>query len=139
MAIEIIGMFAAGTGGTEESAAVIDIRQDGSLVGLDWDCYATLDATDESLAAELSFIATTQITTNDVRGRISSVSIINELLTSGQNSVSIQKFVPLLELQVFGGERLHIHLVATAGVTSSVRINLHFQMGPLTRRAGRRT
>ena len=139
MSVEIIGMYALTQGGTQDALAQIDIPQDGFILGIDWDANAQLNASDETLAAELSFIATNQLTTNDVRGRISSISVFNELLTSGQHAVSIQKYVDVKEISVSGGERLYIHTVVTAGVAATVRCNLHFEMtGGSTRRSARR-
>jgi len=139
MSVEVIGLFAAGTGGTQDALAQVDVPQDGFLLGLDWDAYAIFDANNESLAVELSFIATNQLLTNDVRGRISSISAFNQLLTSGIGVISVQKYVDLQEITVAGGERLYLHLLAVAGVVSTVRCNLHFEMrGGSTRRSARR-
>jgi len=139
MSVEVIGLFAAGTGGTQDALAQIDIPQDGFLLGVDWDGYAIFDANNESIAVELSFIATTQLLTNDVRGRISSISGFNQLLTSGIATMVMQKYVDLKEITVAGGERLYLHILAVAGVVSTVRCNLHFEMrGGTTRRSARR-
>lgn len=139
MSVEVIGMFGAGTGGTENAIASLDIPQDGFLLGCDWDMYAIFDANNESLAVELSFIATNQLLTNDVRGRISSISAFNQLLTSGIAVVSVQKYVDFKEITVSGGERLYLHLIGVAGVVSTTRCNLHFEMsGGSTRRSARR-
>ena len=139
MSIEVIGMYAAGAGGTENAVAQIDIPQDGFMLGLDWDGYALLNAVNEKFGAELSFIATNQLSTNDVRGRISSVSAGIHILTSGIGTVWIQKYVDLKELVVSGGERLYIHMDSTGGVISELRCNLHFEMsGGSTRRSARR-
>lgn len=139
MSVEVIGMYATGTGGIENASAQIDIPQDGFILGVDWDGYALLNASDEMIIAEFSFIATHQTTSNDVRGRISSISAAMHLLTSGSNVNDLQKYVDLKELAVSGGERVYIHLNATAGVVSSIRLNLHFEMtGGSTRRSARR-
>ncbi len=139
MSVTIIGMFAAFTGGTEDGAAQIDIPQDGFLLGVDWDVNAAIDADDEAVAVELSFIATNQLAQNDVRGRISSVSAIGAVLTAvGINSVSIQKYVDLHEIVVSGGERLFLHGINGAGVVVLARCNLIFEMPTGTRRSARR-
>jgi len=139
MSVEVIGLFAAGTGGTENATAQIDIPQDGFILGIDWDMYAIFDANNESIAVELSFIATNQLLTNDVRGRISSISAFNQLLTSGIHALTVQKYVDIKELTVSGGERLYLHLVSVAGVISTTRCNIHFEMtGGSTRRSARR-
>jgi len=138
--LEIIGMFAGVTGGTENAIAQIDIPQDGILRGIDWDGYALFDADNETMDIELSFIATTQIISNDIRGRISGISAGVAVLTSvGINSVTLQKWIGGIELILSGGERLYLHSLATAGVTGNVRCNLHFDGGAtVTRRSARR-
>jgi len=139
MSIEVIGMFAAGTGGLQDAQAQVDVPQDGFLLGIDWDMNAAFDANAESLAAELSFIATNQLITNDVRGRLSSVSAFFHLSDSSASVISVQKYVDLKEISVSGGERLYLHLLASAGVVSVVRCSLHLETtGGSTRRSARR-
>ncbi len=136
--VDVIGMFGAITGGTQDSIAMIDIPQDGFLIGIDWDLNVDLDAA-EVCACELSFIATNQLTTNDVRGRISSVSSRAVVLTAvGVNSVGIQKWIGSFDLSVSGGERLFLHTAATAGVVGEVRCNLYLDQPGSTRRSARR-
>jgi len=140
VALEIIGMYAAITGGTEDAVAQIDIPQSGIIRAIDWDVKADMDADSEFLNVEFSFIAVNQLSINDVRGRISSLSTQVAVLTAvGLNSVGINKFVGPFELMVAGGERMYIHSVTTAGVTGSIRLNLHFDGGAtVTRRSARR-
>jgi len=139
MSTTVIGMRAAGTGGTENALASIDIPFDGVITGVDWDCRADLDADTEQFNAELSFIATSQLALNDVRGRVSSVAAQISLTTSGAPVVSIAKWVGPMDLPVQGGERLYIHVVTTAGATSEVRCNVHVDSRtPPRRRSSRR-
>jgi len=137
--LEIIGMYGALTGGTQDALAQIDIPQAGVLEGIDWDMYALLDADNETLQIELSFIATNLLTTNDVRGRISSISSGGVVLTSvGVNSVSVQKFLGSFELMLAAGERIYLHAVAQAGRAGDVRCNLHFNGGATVQRRSQR-
>jgi len=139
MAVAIIGMYANATGGVQNALAAIDIPQDGVLIGIDWDMTAMLDATLESSEVELSFIATHQTTTNDVRGRISSISTGAIVLTAvGVNTVSVQKWLGGFDLFVSGGERIFLHVVASAGVVSLVRCNLFYDASGNMRRSSRR-
>jgi len=140
MALEIIGMYGNIAGGTENALAQIDVPQDGVLRAIDWDVAGNLDADNESLAVELSFIATNLLTTNDVRGRISSVSALIAVLdATGPQAIVIQKFVGPFELMLAGGERLYMHSVSTSGVVGAAIANLHFDGGALvTRRSARR-
>jgi len=140
VSLEIIGMFGGITGGTQDAIAQIDIPQDGVIRAIDWDMRVDLDTDLEVADAELSFIATSQLTTNDTRGRISSVSSMVAILTAVGASVSVvQKFVGPFELMVSGGERMFLHAVTSSGVVGAVRLNLHFDGGAIvTRRSARR-
>jgi len=140
VALEIIGMYGAVTGSTQNGMAQIDVPQDGVLRGLDWDVSSNMDADDEILAVELSFIATQQLTTNDVRGRISSIGIRLAVLSATSGHVAlVQKWVGPFELMLAGGERLWLNSNSTVGVVADVRLMLHFDGGALvTRRSARR-
>lgn len=136
---DVLGMLGLGTGGTQDAIAMIDIPQDGFIIGIDWDCNAVLDA-EENYAAELSFIATAQLLQNDVRGRISSISGQGvEITAVGHTFTSMQKWLGSFDISVSGGERLFLHVIATAGVTSITRCNLFIDFGgTVTRRSTRR-
>jgi len=137
---DVIGIFGAVTGGTQDALGMIDIPQDGFIIGIDWDANVDLDVDTESFTAELSFIATNQLSTNDVRGRLSSISARVAVLTSvGGHVVSMQKWLGSFDIAVAGGERLFLHASSTAGVTGEVRVNLYVDFtGGTTRRSARR-
>jgi len=138
MANEIIGMFAQVTGGTQDARAQIDVPQDGVILGIDWDASWFLDA-EEKAEAELSFIATNQLDSNDIRGRLTSISVHSAVLTAvGAAPVFVQKWLGGIEIVVAGGERLYIHCVSTAGVNGEVRCNLYVDLGATMRRSARR-
>jgi len=139
MPTTIIGMFGSVAGGTENSIATIDIPEDGIITGVDWDVRANLDADNEAITVELSFIATIQETQNDVRGRISSIGCNSAILSSvGDVTPVMQKWVGPMALQVSGGERLHLHAASTSGVTGQARCNIHIDLDRPTRRRSRR-
>jgi len=136
---EVIGMFGAITGGTQDSLAMIDIPQEGFIIGIDWDLNTQLDADGEVVTVELSFIASNQITTNDVRGRLSSISAQSNVLSLvGQDTQSFQKWLSGFDIAVAGGERMFLHAVSSAGLVGSVRCNMFVDLGTTTRRSARR-
>mgnify|MGYP005822946611 CR=1 FL=1 len=137
---DIIGMYGAITGGVQDAVAMIDIPQDGFIVGIDWDLAVDLDADGEVANVELSFIATNQLSTNDVRGRLSSVGVQTAVLTAvGSTTVSTQKWLGSFDIAVAAGERIFLHANSTAGVTGVVRCNLFVDFtGGTTRRSARR-
>jgi len=139
VAIDIIGMAAVFTGGTQDALAQIDVPQDGVLLGIDWDMAASLNAA-ETCAVELSFIATNLLNINDVRGRISAVSTHAGLATAvGLSTSFVQKWISGIELFLAAGERLYLHVVSTAGVAGTARCGLWFDGGAtVTRRSARR-
>lgn len=137
---DVIGLFASTTGGTEDAVAMIDVPTDGDLIAIDWDCRAALNAS-EFINLELSFIATNQLTTSDVRGRISSISAEVVMVTAvGVSHSSMQKFQSGFNISMAGGERLFLHAVSTAGVAGNCRVNLFFDftVSPIRRSARRR-
>jgi len=140
VALEIIGMFGGITGGTQDAIAQIDVPQDGVLRALDWDVSVNMDADSEFLRVELSFIATSQFTTNDTRGRISSIGMQCTVLDStGSHVQSMQKYIGPFELMVSGGERLYLHVNTTTGVNGDARCCIHFDGGAtVARRSARR-
>jgi hypothetical protein len=141
MGLSLMQLTATGVGGTEDAAAVIDVPEDGHIVGVQWAAYATFDATAENLTCELSFIATNTIATNDARGMISQVRSRFNVVTSGGGASALNFFVPIPELEVAGGERLYLHLIAAAGLASSCTAIVHLltSRAGVIRRARRRT
>jgi len=140
MATMIIGLFGAITGDTQDAVASIDVPSDGFITGLDWDMNLNLDADGEAMNAELSFIATNQVGVNDVRGRISSISVMTSAITAAGTAFPvIQKWIGPMDLAVSGGERIHLHTVGGTGVTGNVRCNIHFDLRSVSaRRSARR-
>jgi len=137
---DIIGMQGDITGGVQNGMSMIDIPSDGFLIVVDWDAHFTLDAANEFVEIELSFITTNQTLTNDTRGRISSISAQAEVLSAvGLHGFSVQKAISGFDVRVAGGERLFLHSNATAGVQGTVRCNLFVDFNTaLTRRSARR-
>ena len=134
----LITMFASGSGGTEDAAAVIDVPDDGNLVGVQVAHAADIDSTDEASTVSLSFIATNQLTTNDSRGEIIVTRVRSGLVTAEGGSPFTNFYTPM-DVGVSGGERLYIHIVASAGVITGVSMILHFSFRrPPARRSQRR-
>ena len=136
---DVIGLTGAITGDTQDAVAMIDIPQDGFIIGIDWDVRLDMDADGEFFEAELSFIATNQLTTNDVRGRLSSVSAMATVLTAvGQFNTGLQKWLGSFDIAVSGGERIFMHFLSSTGVGGRARCNMYVDLGTTTRRSARR-
>lgn len=134
-----MSMYGTGSGGAQSAVANIDVPEDSLLKGVQVAHIATLNADGEDSYAELSFIATTQGTTNDIRGLIAISRLHLGLLTSGAGAPHANFFIPM-DLEIAGGERLYMHISASSGVNSSVNFVLHFmpKRGRVTRRSARR-
>lgn len=136
---EVISLYGAITGGTQDGLANIDIPADGFILGVDWDINLNMDTDAETASVELSFIATNQLATNDIRGRISSISSRLAVLSSTSGHVgSLQKWVGPFDISVSGGERIYLHCVSTAGITGEARCSLMVDLGTQVRRRARR-
>lgn len=138
---DVIGLVGLITGGTQDAVTMIDIPQDGFLIGIDWDVNMDADADPEVASFELSFISTNQLTQSDVRGRITSVSFRTTVLTAvGGHIVGLQKWLSGFDIPISAGERLFLHAVTTASMAGVAIVNLFFDFGAnaLTRRSTRR-
>ena len=122
----IIKMYAAGTGGSQDAVASIDIPMQGRLIGVQWAFAAELDADQDSANAQLSFRSQGGFATNDDRGVISEVAQEHQLVTSGGIVTGVNMYAPLPDLPVGHGERLYLHLNVTASTPSIVICLLHF-------------
>ncbi len=130
MALTILQMFAQATA-TADGIASIDVPEDGEIVGIDWDMVASAGFGDlDNMQIQLSFLASSQFTTNDARGAISSCGIgVGAITTSGVGGgLQAQKFVWLTDgLDVAGGERLHLHSLRVGVATTEVRCLVHLK------------
>ncbi len=138
----LIQLFANASG---DSAGSFDIPEDSTLVGVDWDLTAAdLDSATDLAEAQLSFLATSQFNVNDARGMISSVGLkanATEGTATDPAVTTAQKYVDMSNpgLSVAGGERVHLHLNLSTGVSARCRVILHLSVrGTAVRRARRR-
>lgn len=114
----MINMTAFGTGGTQNAVSTIDIPDDGVIEGVQVSHQSEMSADGDNSAIELGFIATNQKGVNDTRSTIVISRVRYDLTTSGAGGGFTNFFVPL-DLPVQGGERLHAHVDATAGVPTT--------------------
>lgn len=138
MPTTIMHVVGVGTGGTENAIASIDIPEDGRISSVCWAMEASLNADAEEVRSEVSFISTNQADTNDARGVISSIAAKMGMLTSGAGIVSVNHQEFYEDLRVSGGERIHLHIMADAGVGSRIQCNVHLETRSGTRRSARR-
>jgi len=108
------------TGATDNSIVSVDIQDDGFIEAILADLSGNgMDALDDNCAMEVAFGSTNSFGNNDVRGSIVMLRMQLQFLTSGAGALgktanlSFGKGIP-----VSAGERIHMHLLATAGVTA---------------------
>lgn len=135
----VLTMYAAGTGGTQDALAQVDVPKDGSLVGIEWSGWGKIDGDTEVGEAQVSFGSTGAFASNDARQIISQVSfgLISTISAVGVVVEVFNHYSPLPDINVNAGERIFLHQLASAGVTSALRVCLHFSFDldqPKTRR-----
>lgn len=126
MADVIVKMFASVTVDTD-SAATIDVQDDGVIEGIFADLSSNgMDALDDSADMEISFSSSNSFTTNDARASIMTMRVGQQFLTSGGGSNGKAAWIsPPTGIPVAAGERIHLHLQRTAGVTVIVHAYLY--------------
>lgn len=126
MPLQVLTLYGAGTGGTQSAIAELDIPGDGMITAVDWSAYADLDADGEAMVIGLSFASSEDLNQNDVRSLISVVSGQWSLTTSGAGQSGFNKHVTFSPgIPVFAGERLYLHAVGSASVTSFIHACIH--------------
>lgn len=120
----VIRMYGTGDGGTDNAIASIDMPMNTTILACQWDVGGDNDADDEYYVAQLSFTSTYAVS-NDQRAVISEVRTKLALTTSGVWVNHINLYVALPEIKVFGGERLYLHVDATAGLLTTVSCFVH--------------
>lgn len=118
-------MVGTGTGGTQSALAQIDVPMSGNILNVDWQVIADLDADAEYIEAQLSF-GSAHALANDSRMLISVVQGAVSVLTAvGFAPKAFGKNHPI-SIPVSMGERLWLHVDASAGVNSVVVVGILF-------------
>lgn len=125
MPIQVLQLF-ANTGGDDQAA--LDIPTDGDIVGIKWAGASNLDTDDDSMLAEVSFLSTNTLATNDARGMIDSIRQQGVIVTTGAFDGGINFFTPMPDgLPTVAGERVHLHISLTAGAAVSLTCQIHLR------------
>lgn len=126
MADVIIKMFAS-TGTSTDSVASVDIQDNGEIEGVYVDAAASgMDALSDVASVEIGFASTNTFLSNDVRSSIITVRQIQNFLTSGGGVSGKSAWIaPPRGIPVSAGERIHMHVSLSAGVTIGVHCYLY--------------
>ena len=114
--MSIYKLYGTSTGGSENGIGALDIVADGTIRAVSIDYRADLDADDEFIEVEISFGSSNTVQVNDTRQSIFSARKQTALLTSGVYDGQISGAVSGLNIPVIQGERVFLHVNATAGV-----------------------
>lgn len=141
MPTEIYKLFAQGTSGTtQDSAAALDIRTNGAIMGFILEIWGEgMDALDDTAQLEVSFLATNTFTVSDTRGSIGMVDVSANLTTSGAAKTVNVVAIGGLNIPVAQGERIYLHTKGDAGVTPFATVYLYVDQRGVGRTATRRT
>lgn len=135
-----IQIFSSGTG---DSTASLDVPSDGEIKAVAWIVGASgMDADADLVQAEVSFGSSNQFGTNDSRSVIAAA----EIRVSAATVASIAN-TSLVEHMDFGGdgvpvaagERIHLHITRSTGVSANVKAILYMRLRGAGRALPRRS
>lgn len=122
----VIMLRGTGTGGTESAVASIDVPQDGFLLGCWFTMTADCDADNDVSVTQISF-GSANSTANDSRQIIAECRVSAQLTTSGSPMTSQNYYVDFHNgLPVGAGERIFMHINASASLTTTAVCGLIF-------------
>ena len=138
-----IKIFGEGTISVFSSdVASIDIPEDGEILSiLGFVSGKGMDADGDQAYAELSFLSTHQIESNDARGSILEVATRMSLGAAGvakSNESVVISFTPGSGIPLNAGERIHLHTFGSTGVTPKATFMLYLSTGGARRARKRR-
>jgi len=126
-------LYAAGTGGTENNVALIQVPRNGRLVGVQFMVEADFDADGEYHVCQVSFRDVFSAA-NDTQYLIAGVTRRHfGAIAAGAGVDGQNHFVPL-DLPVAMMERIYMNLSATAAVVSTNMAILQFDFDMVTNR-----
>jgi len=106
-------------------AAHIDIKGNGTIVGIDWAIYPTAAvATGDQLVAELSFNSTAQAS-NDAANMVSVMAAAGFLTTSGACVSALNKWAGPMAIPVRLGDRICLNITESGASTWVIRAIVH--------------
>ena len=130
---------AAPLAATSNSIATLDIQNEGIITAMfmfvDPD---GMDALNNSIVCEVSFLSVNTILTNDTRGSLMLFGLTQQFLTSGGGVGGGGKGMSNLNIPVSAGERIHMHTITGGGVTGDCTTYLYVDDGVDSKRPRRR-
>ncbi len=104
-----------------DSVASLDIQLDGVITSmLMTGMCAGVNALDEGMQAEISFLSSNTFGSNDVRGSLMTMQIRSGMLTSGMGNMCDNINISSVNIPVNAGERIHLHIRDAGTLTGRV-------------------
>ena len=115
---------------TADDIAALDFQSDGFIKGYSFVVDPNgMDALNDSVKIELSFMSVNSFSANDTRGSIGMASVAQQFLTSGGGMVVSVHAIMGLDIPVSGGERVHVHCSLGGGATGDVNVYIYVEDG----------
>lgn len=128
--MSVYKLAATGSGGTENGAAQLDVQFDGIITAIAGALESNIGVDGDQAAAEVSFLSVNTIGTNDTRG---SLFVMRQQMKLAGAAYAVTNAVHHsvggLAIAVNSGERLWMHIKATAAKTSVVDIYVYVEDG----------
>lgn len=120
-----IVLAASITGGTQSALVAVDVPRNGRITGVTWNINCDTDADLDQVIAQLSF-GSVASQTNDSRQIISNCILGASQVTAASAIMTMVNYYDPQDLPVSGGERIFVHSIATAGITGTLLVTVHF-------------
>lgn len=124
--MSVYKLAAVGAGGVQNGIAQVDVTVDGLITAIHANIINLGTVTGNEVQMEASFLSVNTIGVNDTRGSLFNIG--HRLIAGGSNQ-SAHSGVGGLAIVVTAGERMFLHIVATAAVASSVDIYIYVEDG----------
>ncbi len=136
--MSVYKLAGVGSGGVENALAQLDIQFDGVITAIHGSIVNNGTSNAAFSNAEVSFLSVNTIDTNDTRGSLFTLGTKVALVTSGMNNNAANSGIGGLAIAVNAGERLWLHMTATASVATNANIYIYVEDGQAVPVASRR-
>lgn len=124
--MSIYQLYGTATSATD-AVASLDVQFDGHIIAWSLSVNGSgVNAADEAVACEVSFLSTNMFNSNDARGVIASTQFRYGFTTSGAANASENTTLSGLTIPVVAGERIYLHIPdCSSTVTARCRAILY--------------
>jgi len=127
--VSVYKLAGAATGGTEDGLAQLDVQFDGVITAISGAMRWTATTNADYAQAEVSFISTNTVGSNDTRGSLFQMKDQIRIGAEGTSKTSVNYSVGGLAIAVNAGERLWLHTVTSTGEPATVDVYIYVEDG----------